>query len=264
MSTALRISSVRSRGSSETTCDGVLVGAGGKTFRPSTRLSDIPPILPNNGKPSRGLALSVSGIMTDMETQLRSSQALANTGLSVISVHNATEGLLRDLTQCVLDKLGKGKNAAVDTLVFQMGAALKRGEPLRVVAHSQGALDVARALKVLKRQWKAGGLSNDEIKVRFAKLSVETYGGSAGIYPDGPDYYHKLNRYDPVPMLTGLGLPFSRPGAGAKVVRFKQFENPMPIDARHGAGAGFATVLEKSVHGCRSVYFPRRDTDLFG
>lgn len=48
-------------------------------------------------------------------------------------------------------------------------------------------------------------------------VSVQTFGGAARFYPDGPRYRHVYNFWDPVPMLVGQGDILTRPGRGARV-----------------------------------------------
>jgi hypothetical protein len=53
---------------------------------------------------------------------------------------------------------------------------------------------------------------------------VDTFGGAAWAYPDGPRYRHDVNLVDPVPQTFGQGLArqlgLSRPGRGAELVTF--------------------------------------------
>lgn len=48
-------------------------------------------------------------------------------------------------------------------------------------------------------------------------VSVQTFGGAARFYPDGPRYRHVYNFWDPVPMLVGQGDILTGPGRGARV-----------------------------------------------
>ena len=108
--------------------DGALVGAKGATFPPGTPLSQIPGVTPkNNPNPSETL-IYVNGINNNKDVQFASMQQLADkTGANVVGVHNATEGMVADLAQCVTDKLDKGKNPAVDTMADTVYSELKGG-----------------------------------------------------------------------------------------------------------------------------------------
>lgn len=208
--------------------DGMFVGAGGKTLPATTPLKDIPGVTPaNNANPDKTI-LYVNGIMTPTAGQLGEMQALANSsGAKVVGIHNATEGLVKDLAQCVTDKLDKGKNPAVDTLADTLYSELKAGRDVHLVGYSQGGLITSRALNdVAKRLRIEDGLSPAQVEAKMGKLSVETFGAASTKYPDGPKYVHYVNNADPVPTLTGLGgsvdpLSFYKDaGKGAVVHRF--------------------------------------------
>jgi len=208
--------------------DGRFVGAGGKDFPPGTPLSQIPAVTPrNNPNPSKTV-LYVNGIMTPKEGQLKEMQSIADTsGARVIGIHNATQGLVTDLAQCVTDKLDKGSNPAVDTLADTVYNELKAGRDVHLMGYSQGGLITARALFDVERRLRLeDGLSKADTEKLMSRLNVETFGAASTRYPDGPAYVHYVNNADPVPTLTGLGgsadpLQFLKDaGKGAVVHRF--------------------------------------------
>src|SRR5262249_21007552 len=94
----------------------------------------------------------------------------------------------------------------------------------------------------------------------LSQVTVETFGGAAASYPDGPRYVHYVNRVDMVPSGTGLGaskISLSSPGRGATVVRFNATGNafkwgwpPVNPVAPHSF-----TVAQ---HPFTEVYLPRR------
>lgn len=208
--------------------DGMFVGAGGKVLPATTKLSDVPGITPKNNPNPDKTILYVNGIMTPTAGQVSEMQALANSsGAKVVGIHNATEGLVKDLGQCVTDKLDKGKNPAVDTLADTLYSELKAGRDVHLVGYSQGGLITARALNdVAKRLRVEDGLSPAQVEAKLSHLQVETFGAASTKYPDGPRYVHYVNNADPVPTLTGLGgdvdpLAFLKDaGKGAVVHRF--------------------------------------------
>jgi hypothetical protein len=206
----------------DTKFDGQLVGAGGKTFAPGTPLSQIPGVNPkNNPNPSETI-LFINGIGNTKDQQFGSMQQVADTtGAKVIGVHNATEGMVGDISQCVQDKLDKGKNPAVDTLADTIYSELKAGRSVHLLGHSQGGLITSRALShVSARLRLEDGLSQADTEKMLGKVNVETFGAAAGKYPDGPNYVHYVNDKDLVPTLFGLGT-----GKG-------------PLDFLHDAGKG--------------------------
>lgn len=228
--------------------DGKLLGAGGQTFPPGTALADIPGVTPRNNPNPSTTVLYVNGIQTNKEGQSNSLQAIADTtGAKVIGIHNATEGFVSDLAQCVKDKLDKGTNPAVDTMADTVYAELKAGRSVHVMGHSQGGLILSRALNdVAQRLRLEDGLSKADTEKLLSRVSVETFGAAACRYPDGPAYVHYVNDKDKVPTLFGLGdgdspLDFARHAGKGAVVR--HFEH----------GSGFS-----GTHTLSTAYLPYR------
>jgi hypothetical protein len=245
--------------------DGYLIGEGGALFPPTTPLSELPPIKPNNGKSADRTIYAINGIMTDVDLHRTDLQSLANTGANVVGIHNATAGLVKDLGQCVGDKLDVASNPPVDTVADKIYQALHNQEPLTFVAHSQGALVLVRALQqVVRRMTMEDGHSEAEVQRRLGALSVETFGGATTRYVDGPRYQHFINKFDVVPMLAGVGMkhnPFAQAGEGAVLTLFSEVKSPtnMPKVA-DGWAHYFARAVDRSVHGPQDIYFQRRGT----
>jgi hypothetical protein len=222
--------------------DGLFVGAGGRTFSPSTPLSQVPAVLPSDGRAPAETIVYVNGISTTKDGQFGSLQRIADrTGARVVGVHNATQGGFVDVIQSAGDTLDVGRNPAVDTLADTVYAEIKAGRNVHLMAHSQGALITSRALTdVYQRLRVEDGLSRRAAERLLGRVEVETFGGAAGSYPDGPRYVHYVNRRDAVPDLFGLGPvanPLVRPGRGAVVHRFGEGHN---------------------AHGFEQTYLPRR------
>jgi len=208
--------------------DGQFVGANGQTFPPGTPLSQIPAVTPKNNPNPTKTIIYVNGIMTPKEAQSSDLQAIADkTGARTIGIHNATEGFVTDLAQCVKDKLDKGRNPAVDTLADTLYSELKAGRSVDLMGYSQGGLVTSRALKdVYNRLRIEDGMSKADVEKTMSRLNVETFGAAAATYPDGPKYVHYVNNRDMVPTLFGLGgsvdpVAFLKDaGKGAVVHRF--------------------------------------------
>jgi len=229
--------------------DGHLVGAGGRTFPPGTPLSQVPGVTPRDNPNPTQTFLYVNGISNDKDTQFRGLQQIADrTGAKVIGVHNATEGMVADLAQCVKDKLDKGHNPAVDSLADTVYSELKAGRSVHLMAHSQGGLVTSRALKdVANRLRIEDGMSKGDVEKLLSKVNVETFGGAAGHYPDGPNYVHYVNNKDIVPTWFGQGngkglddWALRDGGRGAVIRRFE-----------HGSGIS-------GTHGLNDAYLPQR------
>ncbi|QRK10623.1 hypothetical protein JQX13_11360 [Archangium violaceum] len=228
--------------------DGHLVGAGGRTFPPGTPLSQVPGVTPRNNPNPTETFVYVNGISNTKDQQLGSMQQIADrTGAKVIGVHNATEGMVADLAQCVKDKLDKGHNPAVDSLADTVYAELKAGRSVHLMAHSQGGLVTSRALNdVANRLRIEDGMSRGDVEKLLGRVNVETFGGAAGRYPDGPNYVHYVNTKDIVPTWFGQGNGegldewMRDAGKGAVVRRFE-----------HGSGL-------QGTHGLGDAYLPQR------
>ncbi|MFP2928313.1 hypothetical protein ACLESO_24590 [Pyxidicoccus sp. 3LG] len=219
------------KGAKDKVYDGKLVGAGGQTFEPGTPLSQIPAFTPKNNPNATATLIYTNGISTNKDGQARELQALADsTGMRTLGVHNATEGVVSDLIQCVKDKLGKGSNPAVDTLADTIYGELKAGRDVHLVGYSHGGLITSRALKdVANRMRIEDGMSKGDVEKAMSRINVETFGAAAATYPDGPNYVHYVNDKDIVPTLFGIGgsgkspLDFIRDaGKGAKVHYFSE------------------------------------------
>lgn len=222
--------------------DGLFVGAGGRTYAPSTPLAQVPAVVPSDGRVPTETIVYVNGISTTKDGQFGSLQQIADrTGARVVGIHNATQGGFVDVIQSAGDTLDLGHNPAVDTLADTVYAEIKAGRTIHLMAHSQGALITSRALTdVYQRLRVEDGLSRREAQRMLSRVEVETFGGAAGSYPDGPRYVHYVNRRDAVPGLFGLGPfanPLVHPGRGAVVRRFSEGHN---------------------AHGFEQTYLPRR------
>ncbi|HEX2271129.1 MAG TPA: hypothetical protein VHH35_16410 [Pyrinomonadaceae bacterium] len=233
----------------DTVHDGAFVGANGRTFAPNTPLNQIPAVLPRNGQTTNETLIYINGINTTKDAQAASLQAIADrTGARVIGIHNSTEGMVTDLRQCITDKLDLGRNPPVDTLADTVYNEIQAGRSVHLMAHSQGALITSRALKdVYQRLRIEDGLSRAEAERRLGQVKVETFGGAAGHYQDGPQYVHYINRDDPVPSLFGLGWDIDR-------------FNPT-LDAGRGAQVHWFTDIHLNPiasHSFEGVYLERR------
>ena len=205
--------------------DGMLLGAGNKTYPAGTPLSQVEGVKPSNGAKPSETVLFINGIKNDVPKQGNYLQTIADaTGANVVGIHNATEGTMKDLLQALGDKLDLGRNAAVDSAADTVYRELKAGRGVHLMAHSQGAIITSRALSdVKKRLMVEDGMSRSQAEALLGKVKVETFGGAASQYPDGPKYVHYVNRTDPV-VAFGLGAksgwPGSNPGRDAVVHRF--------------------------------------------
>ena len=259
---AVVIPAVRPQRAQDVVHDGLLLGADGLAS-PLTDLNTLRPVEPDNGVPAQEQVVLINGIMTDVELQQRDMQALANTGASVIGVHNATEGFFKDLFQCVQGKLEVGENAAVDSLSNVLAVMLRDERPVRIIGHSQGAILIANALNRLQAALDDAGVSQDDQQGLLSRIQIETYGGAAQRFIDGPSYHHVVNKADVVPMLTGVGLdrfnPLGHVGDKAVVHDFVEVNKVHDLPPlREGMSWKFARSVDRTVHGPADVYFKHR------
>lgn len=207
--------------------DGMLLGADGKAYPANTPYTQVPATRPASGA-GEGTLIFVNGMGETPASSRVQAQRIANaTGMNVVNLYNATEGGLKDLIQSVGDTFDLGTNKAVDSLADQVYARLIAGEPVRLMAHSQGGLITSRALTDVRNRLVAeGGLTRAQAEERLGLVGVETLGSAAPSWPDGPRYVHYVNRSDFVPTFLGVGRPvFTHAGKDAEVISFGRF-NP--------------------------------------
>ena len=219
--------------------DGAWVGNQG-TPLVNGGLATLPvvPALPRGGLQTSIPTIYVNGILNSVEDQARFMSGLADaTGSAVYGIHNASQGIFGDLWQSLRDKLDLGRNPPVDTVAEYVHDQLVNGgnEPVNLVGHSQGALIISRALDDVRKQLLIeDGLSKQQVESLLSRVTVTTFGGASGHYPNGPQYTHYVNRGDYVAMPAGLGLdlfpgiPLLHAGRGAKIIRFTDFSLPNP------------------------------------
>ncbi|MEO1230405.1 MAG: hypothetical protein AAFZ18_16005 [Myxococcota bacterium] len=186
---------------------------------PSAPWTDVPPVRARgrNTSPSpesRVDLIYVNGIITNPARQLAAMEEIAET-LSVTEglqaelrgVHAGTEGLLKDAVEATADKLGLGRNAAVETLRDTILEHLLEGRPINLVLSSQGTIIGSRALKEAKVSLTIEeGMSLGEVEALMGeKVRVLTAANAQWTYPDGPHYRHFVNTEDGITSLFGLG-----------------------------------------------------------
>ncbi len=205
--------------------DGYLIG-GSQYYPRGTQPAQLRGVPPERGD-AKYRIIFINGINTSLESHRRSQQALANkAGAEVVGVYNATEGILQDLRQSAADKLSISKNPATKTLADLVYQELKRGAgPVRVVAHSQGAISASNAMPDIERQLRRAGYSRQQRQQMLSRVRIDTFGGAALTYKDGANYHHYVNRLDIVPLATGQGGPLARPTKGGKVTLFTCFHD---------------------------------------
>lgn len=230
--------------------DGAIIGAGGPCgCQPVSK--DGEPVTPPGcfNKASLKRVIYVNGIMNSSDDHCDSLKAIAKKRcMAVTGVYNKSDGIAKDLTQCLKDKAGIGKNPANDRLRGLVQDSIDKGQPIEIMAHSQGALITSRALGDVANAAAARGVS-----ANFSQVTVNTYGGAAWTYPSGPTYSHMVNAFDPVPQLFGKGVAQPIVGGwfggiiGGIAGAYSAFKNMSPIAKLSTNPHSFTGVYLESV-----------------
>jgi hypothetical protein len=222
--------------------DGLWIGNQGIPFVPAGQFTlPVNPAMPGGSLDSTVPTVYVNGILNTVDVQANFMSRLADaSGSAVFGIHNATQGIVSDVWQSLKDKLDLGRNPAVETLANYVYSQIATGNqmPVNLVGHSQGALIISRALNDVRNRLRIErGLSAQDVESRLNNVTVTTFGGASGHYPDGPRYFHYINRGDLVAMPAGLGGDLSRivplfdGGRGARFIRFTDFSLPNAHDS---------------------------------
>lgn len=181
-----------------------------------------------------GAAVFVNGILTSFASHAASAQAIATaTRRPVVGVYNATGGFTLDIRQALNDKIGypssafelrqfahrftaspllSSENKAVLTLLDlirrygdakdadekQEGRNEQNAGALKLIAHSQGSIIVAEALRLARREG-----------VGIERMDVTTYGNAIFSLPKGPTYRNYVFPHDPVNWAVGSRSPIA-------------------------------------------------------
>jgi hypothetical protein len=184
--------------------DGSIIGEDGVLYPPETRLRNA--AAHGASKFSSESIIYINGIGTGPATAYKHMRFLSKAfECPVHCIYNSSKGLVRDLFQCFGDKLNLGMNSAVKTLTAELVDILREGRGVKLMAHSQGALIVSRAIKRAIRTLQKDGISTSDLESKLGKIHVTTMGGAAWTYPNGPKYLHLINLNDYVPIQFGVG-----------------------------------------------------------
>lgn len=229
------------------------MGGQGAVSPRQSNWAEIPAVLPDNGLEPKETAVFVNGILTDVALQQQNMQALANTGRRVIGIHNATGGLVRDLAQCLGDKLDAScaNNGAVDTLAGFIAQAVDHPNPPHIIGHSQGGLVLSRAVSQAKQHLVSQGCTASQAEEKLGRLNLTTLGGASWTFEKGPKYHHVVNQWDSVPMGFGKGLTSD---ADTHCFRAQSWPKGLP-PISDGIVNYAARAVEKWTHGCEEYYF---------
>lgn len=248
-----------------TEIDGHLLGADHQAYPPGTPTSDVPAFTPQHGA-SVGSALYVNGILGDPNRQAgipagreqtSEAQEVSNAfHLNVVAVHNASVRFVADSAEALSDKLGISSERAISTLASSMIQEVNAGRSMTYIGHSQGALQVCRAIEiaiaVLQHQHPAATETGLREMVRRS-IHIVTLAGAAANWPDGPRYDHFANTADDVPNLLGVFGWFADGGAHARYHEFtvtstRRDEGELPAGVSN-VFAPLTDAINRETHG---------------
>jgi hypothetical protein len=189
--------------------DGQFMGRDGQLYSPNTPLDQIDPVQPSPGvEPSGETIYYVNGMNTSADFQSGTAQMMADqTGANVINIRNGTNGFATDVSQCADDMIDRSNNPATDTLSDAMYQHAMSGQPMNVVAHSQGGLITDNAVEQTKERMVQEGMPPEEAERRLGVINVRTYGAASPGYESGPSYQHMAHPGDLVALGSGVGNP---------------------------------------------------------
>jgi hypothetical protein len=199
--------------------DGMFLGANGFSTG-----SNVPTIQPTTRAPNGATVLYVNGIDTSPDLARYNMQKYADqTGASVKAIYNSTHGAVSDVFgQSAADWLGISNNPATKQLeqtIYQTITRQGAAGNMHLVLESQGAIIGSTALARV-RDRLLEKYPSATVDAMMGKIKVETYGGAAPAYPDGPKYVHIVRPGDPVAQAFGMSVltPMSYAGRDAVVV----------------------------------------------
>lgn len=239
--------------------DGAWLGAQACLYDPAHHaLDDVPPVTdPRTFDPQAPLLVYVNGANHRVDWTLPELHLLAQqTGGPVVAVYNATEG--GRVFDAIHDARQGAASPPVKTLSDAIVARVSAGREIHLKANSQGAIHLSHAL-VAVRTGLAQRMRPDEVTAALDRICVETAGGAASRWIDGPRYVHYVNRRDPVPRRAGVLSAGAHPGAGAVIATFSDFDAD-PLEPRYR----FVGPLSRrfvGVHGFGIYHRHRRPFD---
>jgi hypothetical protein len=124
---------------------------------------------------------------------------------SVTQIYNPTEGMLKDGVEAVQQLLTDSASNRIDHKAADvLYSSIKKGNGLKVIAHSQGAAITANALNECKKKLLDDGLSKNEVSKIMSNCEVVTLGGFTSLedFPKEVKVLQMNERKDPVPAIA--------------------------------------------------------------
>ena len=212
--------------------DGAWMGAQACLYDPARHgLDDIPAVTDPRTFDSRNRQLVyVNGANHRVDWTLPELHLLAQqTGAPVVAVYNATQG--GRIPDAIHDARLGMESPPVATLTQSIVMRLSAGGEIHLKANSQGAIHLRNALEQARRIM-AERMTAVQLAGALRRVRVETAGGAASRWPDGPRYVHYVNLRDPVPRRVGVLSEAAHPGAGAVLAAFSAYDEE-PLEPKY-------------------------------
>jgi len=123
----------------------------------------------------------------------------------VFLLYNQSIHLVHDVAESVTDKIGLTRKPAAEALSRLLLEAFEQSAPLHLAAHSHGAVVVSQGISYAIDEIKKRGPDQpSKFSEWLGSITVETFGGAATQYPDGPRYIHYVDPRDLIPWFAGV------------------------------------------------------------
>jgi hypothetical protein len=233
--------------------DGFFIGRNGCFYDPSRiDIQDVPPVLGTLGDQKLRLWQVNGANASPLKAYIQMHEIVQVVNLPILGIYNASDeqGAASDLAEAYVQK----HTPAINSIVTQIQLALDRQEEVFIRSGSQGTLLLSEALKQIRAHYERATLTNIRLKQIMQRIMIETHGGVAHGYPDGPRYVHYANLLDAAVQSLGVLSPGSHPGASAVIVTFSG--RAEPSEAKYQSLSP-AWKLFLSTHG-QTVYLAHR------
>lgn len=123
----------------------------------------------------------------------------------VKQIYNPTEGMLKDGVEAVHELLTNSAANDIDHKAADvLYNSIKKGNGLKIIAHSQGAAITANALNECKNKLLDDGLNKNEVSKLMSNCQVVTLGGFTSVedFPKEVKVLQMNEKKDPVPSIA--------------------------------------------------------------
>jgi len=146
----------------------------------------------------------VNGLSSSKELLQLNGEALADLFNRKINlIFNASEGLVRDISECYSGQLGDGSLQSASALCKLLESELRKRDKVVLIAHSQGAAIALHALKKLLERLN----KNEQSAEIFSKLEIYTfaYALPEKVLPKSIHAESFLNQFDLISRIAASG-----------------------------------------------------------